>query len=80
MSLVATLPGLVQRGLAVLVAEVGVGAVLQEDAGDLGTALAEMETLPEAARAAMDDWLQAASARKAAQDAASDLADSLNSN
>jgi hypothetical protein len=50
------------------------------NAGDLGTALAEMETLPEAARAAMDDWLQAASARKAAQDAASDLADSLNSN
>lgn len=49
-------------------------------AGDLGTALTEMEALPETARSAMDEWLQAASARKAAQDAAQELADSLNSN
>ena len=49
-------------------------------AGDLTTALTEMETLPDPARAAMDDWLQAATARKAAQDAANALADSLNSN
>jgi hypothetical protein len=49
-------------------------------AGDLDTALTELEAMPEAARTAMNDWLEAASARKAAQDAASDLADSLNSN
>lgn len=49
-------------------------------AGDLGAALTEMEALPEAARTAMQDWLDAASARKAAQDAADELADSLNSN
>ncbi len=49
-------------------------------AGDLDTALTEMEALPEAARAAMSDWLDAASARKAAQDAAGELSDSLNSN
>ena len=49
-------------------------------AGDLGTALGEMDALPEAARTAMNDWLEAASARKAAQDAAQELADSLNSN
>jgi hypothetical protein len=49
-------------------------------AGDLGAALTEMESLPEAARTAMQDWLDAASARKAAQDAADELADSLNSN
>lgn len=49
-------------------------------AADLETALIEMEALPETAQSAMSDWLQAASARKAAQDAAQDLADSLNSN
>ncbi len=49
-------------------------------AADLETALTEMEALPEAAQSAMSDWLQAASARKAAQDAAQDLADRLNSN
>ncbi len=49
-------------------------------AGDLGTALSEMDALPEAARSAMADWLDAATARKAAQDAANELADSLNSN
>lgn len=48
--------------------------------GDFGAALSEMEALPEAARAAMADWLDAATARKAAQDAANELADSLNSN
>jgi hypothetical protein len=50
------------------------------NAGDLATALTEMEALPEAARTAMSDWLEAATARKAAQDAARELADSLNSN
>ena len=49
-------------------------------AGDLGTALTEMEALPEAARSVMADWIEAASARQAAQDAAKELADSLNSN
>jgi len=49
-------------------------------AGDLDLALTEMEALPDAARAAMNDWLEAASARKAAQDAARALADSLSSN
>lgn len=48
--------------------------------GDLGAALSEMELLPEVARAAMNDWLEAAAARKAAQDAANALSDSLNSN
>ena len=49
-------------------------------AGDLETALAEMDGLPEIARSAMSEWLDAAMARKAAQDAAEQLADSLNSN
>lgn len=49
-------------------------------AGDISTALAEIDTLPEAARSAMNDWLEAASARNAAQDAARALADSLSSN
>jgi hypothetical protein len=39
-----------------------------------------MEGLPEPARTAMSDWIDAASARTAAQDAAGQLADSLNSN
>lgn len=50
------------------------------DAGNLENALREAETLPDAAKTAMNDWLEAASARKAAQDAAQELADSLNSN
>ncbi|MEM9306477.1 MAG: hypothetical protein AAGA74_04215 [Pseudomonadota bacterium] len=49
-------------------------------AGELDAALTEMEALPEVARATMQDWLDAAEARKAAQDAANELADSLNSN
>ena len=48
--------------------------------GDINTALTELEALPEAGRAAMSDWLEAASARSAAQNAANALADSLNSN
>lgn len=48
--------------------------------GDLDTVLAEIGSLPESARTAMSDWVEAAEARKAAQDAANDLADSLNSN
>lgn len=48
--------------------------------GDLGTALEEMADLPEPAQVAMNDWLEAATARKAALDAANDLADSLSSN
>ncbi|SFF70371.1 Uncharacterized conserved protein [Roseobacter denitrificans OCh 114] len=48
--------------------------------GDLETALTEAETLPDAAKAVMADWLDAAQSRKAAQDAANELADSLNSN
>ena len=46
--------------------------------GDLGAALDELEVLPEPGRVAMDEWLQAATARKAAQDAARSLSDSLN--
>ena len=46
--------------------------------GDLTTALVELELLPEAGRGAMDEWLQAATARKDAQDAARALSDSLN--
>ncbi len=48
--------------------------------GDLGKALTEAEALPEAARSAMAEWLEAAAARKSAQDAAKEMADSLNSN
>lgn len=50
------------------------------DTGDLGAALSQTEALPDAAKTAMNNWLEAASARKAAQDAAQELADSLNSN
>ena len=49
-------------------------------AGDLGTALSEMEALPDVAKDAMDGWLQSAAARKSAQDAADALSTSLNSN
>ena len=38
MALVVPLPGLVERRLAVLVPEVGVGAEAEEDPGDLGSA------------------------------------------
>lgn len=48
--------------------------------GDLETALTEADGLPEAARTVMADWLSAAQSRKAAQDAANELAESLNSN
>ncbi|GIT86272.1 COG4223 family protein [Roseobacter sp. OBYS 0001] len=48
--------------------------------GDLETALTEADGLPEAAKVVMADWLDAAQSRKAAQDAANELADSLNSN
>ena len=48
--------------------------------GDLATALNEADGLPDAAKTVMADWLNAAEARKAAQDAANELADSLNSN
>lgn len=48
--------------------------------GDLETVLIEADGLPEAAKVVMADWLDAAQSRKAAQDAANELADSLNSN
>ncbi|AEI96028.1 COG4223 family protein [Roseobacter litoralis] len=48
--------------------------------GDLETALTEADGLPEAAKVVMADWVDAAQSRKAAQDAANELADSLNSN
>ena len=50
------------------------------NAGDINTALTELEALSETGRAAMNDWLEAAAARSAAQNAANELADSLNSN
>lgn len=46
--------------------------------GRLGDALAELETLPEAARAPMEDWKVQARQRKAALDAAEALAGTLN--
>lgn len=46
--------------------------------GDLGAALDELQGLPEAGKDAMRDWLDAAAARKNAQDAARALSDSLN--
>ncbi len=48
--------------------------------GDLDAALTEADALPEAAKAAMQDWLEAATARKDAGDAAKALADSLTVN
>ena len=53
-------------------------AALKE--GRLNDALAEIETLPPEASAAMDGWVARARARRAAQDAAESLAQSLNSN
>ncbi len=48
--------------------------------GRLNDALAEIETLPPAATTALSDWVAMAEARRAAQDAAETLAQSLNSN
>lgn len=48
--------------------------------GDLATTLTEMEALPEVSRTAMQDWLDTATVRQAAEDAANALADSLKSN
>lgn len=53
-------------------------AALKE--GRLYDTLAEIETLPPEALAAMSDWVSLAQTRKAAQDAAEMLAQSLNSN
>ncbi|QUJ78069.1 hypothetical protein KDD17_14730 [Sulfitobacter albidus] len=46
-------------------------------AGDLNTALTELSTLPEPGRAAIADWLSAATARTDARDAAAALSQSL---
>lgn len=51
-------------------------AAVQE--GRLTDALAEIDTLPEAAQAEMNDWVALASARRDALDAAESLAQSLN--
>jgi hypothetical protein len=48
--------------------------------GVLGEALAELEALPESARAAMQEWIDRAATRQAVQEAAASLADSLTSN
>ena len=48
--------------------------------GDLDVALEEMNALPDAAKTAMQAWLDAAMARQAAENAANALADSLQSN
>ena len=48
--------------------------------GDLSGALGEAETLPDAVKVAMQDWLTAARARQDAKDAANRLADSLKVN
>ena len=53
------------------------GALTQ---GDLAQALAEMEALPDVAKAPLADWAAAARARQAALGAADDLAQSLASN
>ncbi|MGC3938046.1 mitofilin family membrane protein [Roseobacter sp. EG26] len=49
-------------------------------AEDLDTALREMDALPDAAKAAMQGWLDRANARKAARDATKSLSDSLTVN
>lgn len=46
--------------------------------GDLGTALTELDALPEAGQPAMADWRAMAAERKAALDAGTALADELN--
>lgn len=51
------------------------GAALE--AGDLETALAEIDTLPEPAQAAMGGWLNAAQARLAARDALPELINAI---
>ncbi|WP_299964632.1 mitofilin family membrane protein [uncultured Roseobacter sp.] len=48
--------------------------------GDLDTALTELQALPDPARAAMQGWLDGATARKEASDAARALSDSLTVN
>jgi hypothetical protein len=50
------------------------------DAGDLSGALAEIETLPESARAALSDWTEAARTRLDAKAAADDLSQRLTDN
>jgi hypothetical protein len=49
-------------------------------AGALGDALAELEALPEAARATMQEWIDRAATRQAVQEAAASLANSLTPN
>jgi hypothetical protein len=51
------------------------GAAVQ--AGDFATALQELDALPEAGRAAMGDWMQAATARAAALSALPDLTQAI---
>ncbi|MBW4706679.1 hypothetical protein KX928_02655 [Roseobacter sp. YSTF-M11] len=48
--------------------------------GDLDAALGEMDALPEAAKSAMQDWLEGARARQAARAATKSLSDSLTVN
>ncbi len=55
-----------------------VGAAVEESR--ITDALAEAETLPEAARAAMSDWLAAAESRVEAMSAVEDLSQSVNDN
>lgn len=50
------------------------------EAGDLATALAEAEALPEAGKTALTAWINGATARLGAEAALPDLAASLNSN
>ena len=54
--------------------------VAKTEDGDLETALVEAEQLPEAARDAMSDWLENATARASAATAAASLSDSLATN
>ncbi|THH34614.1 hypothetical protein E4Z66_16675 [Aliishimia ponticola] len=49
-------------------------------AGQLGTALSEIDTLPETAKSAMADWISAADTRAAAMSAAQDVSAALGSN
>jgi hypothetical protein len=73
-----------QLGVRSLEAQEGEGtdAVLSRaeaalDAGDLETALAELEALSPEARAPFEDWIAGAEARVIIQGAASDLATQL---
>ena len=49
-------------------------------AGDVPTALKELDALPEAAQSALVDWVSKARTRQAAIEAADALAQSLNTN